>query len=48
MVGARVKAGFIDVMVLAGRDVKGEALEARRELLEQKALPNLDEPLHYR
>ena len=30
-----------DVMVRAGRDVKGEALEVRRERLERKVPPNL-------
>src|SRR5580765_359279 len=36
-----------DVMVLAGRDVKAQALEARRELLERKVLPKLTEPVRY-
>ena len=36
-----------DVMVLAGRDVMRETLEARRELLEQKVLPKLSEPVRY-
>jgi bifunctional non-homologous end joining protein LigD len=36
-----------DVMVLAGRDVKAETLEARRELLEEKVLPKLSEPVRY-
>lgn len=36
-----------DVMVLAGRDVKAEALERRRELLEEKVLPALGEPVRY-
>jgi DNA ligase D-like protein (predicted ligase) len=36
-----------DVMVLAGRDVMREPLEARRELLEQKVLPKLSEPIRY-
>jgi ATP-dependent DNA ligase len=36
-----------DVMVLAGRDVMREALEKRRELLEQKVLPKLVEPVRY-
>src|ERR671924_657114 len=34
-----------DVMVLAGRDVMREPLERRRELLEQKVLPTLSEPV---
>ena len=36
-----------DVMVLAGRDVMREPLEKRRELLEQKILPKLSEPVRY-
>jgi DNA ligase D-like protein (predicted ligase) len=40
------KAAF-DVMVLAGRDVMKEPLDARRELLEKKILPKLGEPVRY-
>ena len=36
-----------DVMILAGRDVMQEPLEARRELLEKKILPKLTEPVRY-
>lgn len=36
-----------DLMVLAGRDVMREPLEKRRELLEQKVLPKLSEPVRY-
>jgi len=36
-----------DVMVLAGRDVTGETLETRRQLLEGKVLPTLTEPVRY-
>src|SRR6478735_2070400 len=36
-----------DVMILAGRDVMREPLEARRELLERKILPTLGEPVRY-
>jgi DNA ligase D-like protein (predicted ligase) len=36
-----------DVMVLAGHDVMREPLEKRRELLEQKVLPTLSEPVRY-
>jgi DNA ligase D-like protein (predicted ligase) len=36
-----------DVMILAGRDVKAETLEARRELLERNVLPKLAEPVRY-
>jgi bifunctional non-homologous end joining protein LigD len=34
-----------DVMVLAGRDLMREPLRKRRELLEQKVLPTLSEPV---
>jgi len=36
-----------DLMVLNGRDVKGETLEKRRELLERRVLPTLAEPVRY-
>jgi DNA ligase D-like protein (predicted ligase) len=36
-----------DVMILAGRDVKAETLEARRQLLERNVLPKLAEPVRY-
>jgi DNA ligase D-like protein (predicted ligase) len=36
-----------DVMVLNGRDVTGETLEARRQLLQQKVVPTLMEPVRY-
>jgi DNA ligase D-like protein (predicted ligase) len=36
-----------DVMVLAGRDVKSETLEARRDLLQRRVLPTLAEPVRY-
>jgi bifunctional non-homologous end joining protein LigD len=36
-----------DVMVLAGRDVGSEPLEARRTLLERHVLPKLAEPVRY-
>jgi bifunctional non-homologous end joining protein LigD len=36
-----------DVMVLAGRDVRHEPLEKRRQLLERKVLPKLREPVRY-
>jgi bifunctional non-homologous end joining protein LigD len=38
---------IFDVLVLAGRDVTGEALAARRELLERKVVPTLAEPVRY-
>jgi bifunctional non-homologous end joining protein LigD len=36
-----------DVMILAGKDVMSEPLEARRRLLETKVLPKLKEPIRY-
>jgi bifunctional non-homologous end joining protein LigD len=36
-----------DVMVLSGRDLKGEGLETRRDLLERKVVPKLAEPVRY-
>jgi DNA ligase D-like protein (predicted ligase) len=36
-----------DVMILAGRNVMRESLEARRELLEHRLLPRLAEPVRY-
>jgi DNA ligase D-like protein (predicted ligase) len=45
--GAPVLYFVFDVMVLAGRDVTREPLEARRELLEKKVLPKLGEPVRY-
>lgn len=37
-----------DVLVLAGKDVMREPLEARRALLEKRVLPRLDEPIPIR
>ena len=34
-----------DVMILSGKDVMAERLDTRRELLETKVLPKLDEPI---
>ena len=36
-----------DVMLLAGRNVMGETLEARRNLLERRVLPKLGDPVRY-
>jgi DNA ligase D-like protein (predicted ligase) len=36
-----------DVLILAGRNVMGERLELRRELLQQKILPKLSEPIRF-
>jgi len=36
-----------DAMLLAGKDIMGESLSNRRELLESKILPKLNEPIRY-
>jgi len=36
-----------DLLVLAGRDQRGEMLDTRRALLEKKVLPKLTEPVRY-
>ena len=36
-----------DVMMLAGKDLRGETLEKRRALLETRVLPKLAEPVRY-
>jgi bifunctional non-homologous end joining protein LigD len=36
-----------DALIVAGRDVMRETLDARRELLEKKVLPKLGEPIRY-
>jgi hypothetical protein len=36
-----------DVMILAGTDLTNRSLDERRRLLEQKALPELTEPIRY-
>jgi ATP-dependent DNA ligase len=46
-VAAPVIYYVFDVMVLAARDVMREPLEKRRELLEEKVLPKLEEPVRY-
>jgi DNA ligase D-like protein (predicted ligase) len=38
---------IFDVMVLAGKEVMFEPLATRRDLLEKKVLPKLDEPIRY-
>ena len=38
---------IFDVMVLAGKNVMGENLDARRALLEEKILPKLNDPIRY-
>jgi bifunctional non-homologous end joining protein LigD len=44
---AAVMYFVFDVMVLAGRDLKMETLEARREILERTIVPKLSEPVRY-
>jgi bifunctional non-homologous end joining protein LigD len=36
-----------DLLILSGRDVMGEMLDARRALLEKHVLAKLDEPIRY-
>jgi len=36
-----------DVVILAGKDLRGEPLETRRELLERRVLPKLGEPVRH-
>jgi DNA ligase D-like protein (predicted ligase) len=43
--GADVHFYVFDVLTLGGRDVMGEPLTARRELLESRVLPTLPEPV---
>lgn len=45
--GTPIAYFVFDVLVLAGRDVRGESLAARRELLERRVLPKLAEPVRY-
>ena len=45
--GTAVVYYVFDVMVLEGRDVTGESLDARHDLLEKKVLPALGEPVRY-
>jgi bifunctional non-homologous end joining protein LigD len=47
--GARTPIAYyvFDVMVLKGRDLRREALDARRALLEQHVVPVLEEPARY-
>ena len=45
--GAPVLYYVFDVMVLGGRDVRGETLEVRKALLKQKIIPKLAEPVRY-
>jgi len=45
--GTAVVYYVFDVMVLESRDVTGESLDARHDLLEKKVLPALGEPVRY-
>jgi bifunctional non-homologous end joining protein LigD len=45
--GAQLVYYVFDVLVLTGKDVMREPLQARRALLEKFVLPLLDEPIRY-
>jgi bifunctional non-homologous end joining protein LigD len=45
--GADLHFFIFDVLILKGKDVMGEPLVERRELLEQHVLPNMTEPVRY-
>src|SRR5690349_20967941 len=45
--GAPLHFYIFDLLILKGRDVMGEPLVRRRELLEEHVLPNLAEPIRY-
>jgi DNA ligase D-like protein (predicted ligase) len=45
--GAPLHFYIFDLLILEGRDVMGEPLVKRRELLEEHVLPNLAEPIRY-
>src|SRR5580765_7730420 len=45
--GAPLHFFIFDLLVLGGRDVMGEPLTRRRELIEKRVLPKLGEPIRY-
>jgi DNA ligase D-like protein (predicted ligase) len=45
--GAAPHFYIFDLLILAGKDVMGEPLTKRRELLEKRILPKLSEPIRY-
>ena len=45
--GASLHFYIFDLLILEGRDLMGEPLAKRREMLEQRILPALDEPIRY-
>ena len=45
--GADIHFFIFDVLVLKGKDVMGEPLIKRRELLEQRVFPRMTEPIRY-
>src|ERR1700730_5610086 len=45
--GAALHFFVFDVLILAGRDVMGEPLMKRRELMERHISPKLSEPIRY-
>jgi ATP-dependent DNA ligase len=46
-VGARLHVFVFDALIPSGKEVMGEPLVKRRELLEKYVLPKLDEPIRY-
>jgi len=45
--GAPLHFFIFDLLVLKGKDVMGEPLEARRKLLEKRVFPKMSEPIRY-
>jgi bifunctional non-homologous end joining protein LigD len=45
--GAPLHCSIFDVLILQGKDVMGDPLTKRRELIEQHILPKLAEPIRY-
>jgi len=45
--GAPLHFFIFDVLILKGKDVMGDPLTKRRELIEEHALPRLAEPVRY-
>jgi ATP-dependent DNA ligase len=45
--GAALHYFIFDVLILKGKDVMGETLEARRALLEKHVFPKMEEPIRY-
>jgi ATP-dependent DNA ligase len=45
--GAPLHFFIFDVLILKGEDVMGQPLVKRRQLLERRVLPKLEEPIRY-